>query len=310
MATAYATLGEAGLTHSLNEPDCAAMFTNADLLKTVVAVLPNTPTVKHVLYDGKPSPKVLEELKTARPDITVITLDELLQKGEGIEKSGEMEEELKTRRPTPETLACIMYTSGSVGAPKGVLITHSMLVASLGSVYVLLGHHLTGQDTYMAYLPLAHVMEYIVELSMLFAGVTVGFGTVKTLTDASVRNCKGDMVELKPSIMVGVPAVWEMIRKGVLAKINAGGTVKKAAFNGSMKMKKGNVPVLGSLLDSLVLSQVRAATGGKLRVGLCGGAAISKDTQEFMNVAIFNLLSGSSSGPLLRLLLTAFQAMV
>ena len=135
-------------------------------------------------------------------------------------------------------------------------------------------------------------MEYIVELSMLFAGVVLGYGGVKTLTDTSVRNCKGDIVELRPTIMVGVPAVWEMIRKGVIAKIASGGALKKSVFNGSMKLKKNNVPILGQVADSVVLSQVRAATGGRLRVGLAGGAAISKETLEFLNVAIFCLLTG------------------
>jgi hypothetical protein len=54
IATAYDTLGESGLTHSLNEPECVGVFTNAELLPTVLRVLPNTPTIKVVIYDGTP----------------------------------------------------------------------------------------------------------------------------------------------------------------------------------------------------------------------------------------------------------------
>ncbi|KAG6892180.1 hypothetical protein C0995_004979, partial [Termitomyces sp. Mi166 len=183
-----------------------------------------------------------------------------------------------------------MYTSGSTGNPKGVSITHGNLVASVGAVYTLLGHHLTYDDSYLAYLPLAHVLEYIVELIMVFVGMPSGYGRVKTLTDASVRNCKGDISAFRPSVMVGVPAVWETIRKGIIAKVNGGGAVKKTVFNGAYAAKKANVPVIAQIADSVVLSSVRAATGGRLRIALSGGAAISRETQEFLSTALVTVL--------------------
>lgn len=114
---------------------------------------------------------------------------------------------------------CIMYTSGSTGPPKGVMITHSNLVASIGAAYMLLGHHLTYEDTYLAYLPLAHVLEYIVKLIILFVGMTTGYGRVKTLTSASVQKCLGDLEAFKPSIMVSVPAVRETIWKAAVTYV-------------------------------------------------------------------------------------------
>lgn len=53
-------------------------------------------------------------------------------------------------------------------------------------------------DTYLAFLPLAHILEFVVEMSLSFAGMPIGYGRVKTLTDASVRECKGDIAEFKP----------------------------------------------------------------------------------------------------------------
>ena len=287
IATAYDTLGEEGLTHSLNEPESVGIFTNAELLPTLLKVLPNTPSVKYVIYDGEASQTILDSIRSLRA-IQVINISELRETGKT--KSVDV---LQSRLPKKEDMALIMYTSGSTGAPKGVCITHANLIASVGAVYILLGHHLTDKDTFLAYLPLAHVLEYIVELVMVFVGVPCGYGRIKTLTDASVRNCKGDISAFKPSIMVGVPAVWETIRKGIIAKINSGGSIKKAVFNGAMYVKKNNIPVLAQIADNLILSGVRAATGGRLRIALSGGAAISRDTQEFLTTALVTIIQGS-----------------
>nr|GAT48813.1 long-chain-fatty-acid-CoA ligase [Mycena chlorophos] len=287
IATAYDTLGPAGLTHSLNEPNCVGLFTNAELLSTLVKVIPNTPSVKYIVFDGEPSPKVLASISESRPDIQVLTIDDLRARGRALPMSI-----VEGRRPTSATVSCIMYTSGSTGPPKGVVITHANLIASIGGVHKLLGHHLTQDDAFLAYLPLAHILEYIVELIMMFAGMPIGFGRVKTLTDASVRNCDGDIKAFRPTIMVGVPAVWETIRKGIVGKVQAGGSIRSSVFRGAVEAKKRNIPGLSQIADSAILSSVRAATGGRLRIAMSGGAAISKETQEFLSVALVMLLQG------------------
>ncbi|KAH9985898.1 long-chain-fatty-acid-CoA-ligase [Russula vinacea] len=279
VATAYDTLGESGLEHSLNEPECVGIFTNADLL----------PVVAKVIGQSHPSesPRVgpLQDHKLTR-GVTVLSLDALRELGRGHPSNYE------SRIPSSDDVACIMYTSGTTGPPKGVVIKHSNLIAAIGAVDTMVGHHLKPDDTFLAFLPLAHILEYVVELSFVFVGVCSGYGRVKTLTDQSVRNCKGDIKAFRPTIMVGVPAVWELIRKGILAQVNSSGAIRKSVFNGAMSIKKANVPVAKDVVDSLVFSKIRQATGGRLRLAMSGGAALSRETQEFLTLALVTVLQG------------------
>ena len=289
IATAYDTLGESGLQHSLNEPECIGMFTNAELLTVVANVAANVPSLRLVVYDGKPKQELVDKIKAARETMQVISIDELRALGKGTTA-----EQLKERTPTPEDVSCIMYTSGTTGPPKGVVITHSNLIASLGAVRTLPGHHLRAEDTYIAYLPLSHILEFVVELCLFFVGMTFGYGRVKTLTDASVRKCVGDIRAFQPSIMIGVPQVWEMIRKGIMARIRSAGTLRKSVFNGAYSVKKAGVPGLSQMADMAVFNTIRSATGGKLRLALSGGAALSAETQEFLSIALVTVLQGAS----------------
>jgi long-chain acyl-CoA synthetase len=274
------------------------VFTNAELLPVLAKVIGQVPSLRVVLYDGEPSESVLSKIKGAREGLTVLSLDALRKLGR--EQPAETAE---SRIPSSDDVACIMYTSGTTGPPKGVVLKHSNLIAAIGSVVTLVGHHLKKDDTYLAFLPLAHILEYVVELCFVFTGLCSGYGRVKTLTDQSVRNCKGDIKTFRPTIMVGVPAIWELIRKGILAQVNSSGAVRKSMFNGAMTVKKANVPVLKNVADSVVFTKIRQATGGRLRVAMSGGAALSRETQEFLNIALVTLIQGmlsSSSSHLLR----------
>ncbi|KAI0032135.1 long-chain-fatty-acid-CoA-ligase [Vararia minispora EC-137] len=287
IATAYDTLGEEGLQHSLNEPECVGVFTNAELLPVVAKVSANVPSLRFVIYDGEGKPEVIDKLVMSHEGIRVLHLDELRALGRS-----KSIEEVNGRMPSPEDVACIMYTSGTTGAPKGVVIKHSNLIAAIGAIYTLFGHEINSNDVFLAFLPLAHILEYIVELCFVFIGMTQGYGRVKTLTDTSVRNCVGDIKALRPTIMVAVPAVWELIRKGIMAQINAGSSLTKSVFHGAMTIKKNQVPVMKNVVDSVVFNKIRQATGGRLRLALSGGAALSKETQEFLSLALVTLLQG------------------
>lgn len=106
--------------------------------------------------------------------------------------------------PSPEDLCCIMYTSGSTDVPKGVPIKHKAVIAAIAGITTIVDQYI---DKLLTYLPLAHILEFVFENACLYWGGTMGYGNPKTLAEASMRNCKGDIREFKPTILLGVPAV-------------------------------------------------------------------------------------------------------
>ena len=127
----------------------------------------------------------------------------------------------------------------------------------------------------------------------------MGYGNPKTISDASVRNCAGDIREFKPTILVGVPAVWETVKKGILAKVAKSNLVVKNLFWAGMTAKgymtSSGLPGMGlgtGVLDSVIFSKVKEATGGRLRICLNGGGPVAKDTQRFISMVIAPMISG------------------
>jgi long-chain acyl-CoA synthetase len=78
-----------------------------------------------------------------------------------------------------------------------------------------------------------------------------------------------------------------------MSKVNAGGTIKKSLFTGALAVKKAGVPGLTQLADAAVMSKIKEATGGRLRIALSGGAALSHASQEFLNMALTTLIQGT-----------------
>lgn len=109
-----------------------------------------------------------------------------------------------------------------------------------------------------------------------------------------MRNCLGDIRTLQPTIMVGVPAVWETIRKGIVSKVRSSGALKSKVFDLGVAAKRfgGRGSFLGNLADKVVFEAVKQGTGGKLKYAMSGGAPISKETQEFLSIALVLIIQG------------------
>uniref|UniRef100_A0A671M8D8 long-chain-fatty-acid--CoA ligase n=1 Tax=Sinocyclocheilus anshuiensis TaxID=1608454 RepID=A0A671M8D8_9TELE len=185
-------------------------------------------------------------------------------------------------------VAVIMYTSGSTGVPKGVMISHSNIIAGVTGMAERIPS-LGEDDTYIGYLPLAHVLELSAEMVCLAHGCRIGYSSPQTLADQSTKikkGSKGDISVLRPTLMAAVPEIMDRIYKNVMLKVEEISVFQRTLFllAYNYKMEQLAMGYSTPLCDKLVFRKVQALLGGRLRVLLSGGAPLSAATQRFMNI--------------------------
>jgi long-chain acyl-CoA synthetase len=162
-------------------------------------------------------------------------------------------------------------------------------------LYLCVKECVSDRECILAYLPLAHIFEMALENIVFFIGGTLGYGNPRTLSDISMKNCYGDMREFKPTVMVGVPQVWETVRKGITAKLESASPLLRNLFWGAYSWKafmtKNKLP-LASLFDSVVFGKVRELTGGRMRFTMNGASGISDGTKNFISLVVAPMLAG------------------
>ncbi|XP_077141260.1 long-chain-fatty-acid--CoA ligase 4 isoform X1 [Ranitomeya variabilis] len=279
LVTLYATLGEDAVAFGLNESGATHLITSSELLETKLkCVLSQVSNIKHIIYVGKSISK--SEYPT---NIDIHNIEE-------VEELGAKQENLSnpSSRPLPKDLAVVMYTSGSTGRPKGVMMVHSNLIAGMsGQCERIPG--LGPKDTYIGYLPLAHVLEMTAEISCVTYGCRIGYSSPLTLSDQSSKikkGSKGDCSVLRPTLMAAVPEIMDRIYKNVMSKVQEMNVIQRTLFKLGYdykleQIKKGyDAP----LCNVVLFKKVKALLGGNVRMMLCGGAPLSPQTQRFMNI--------------------------
>ncbi|KAJ4827255.1 Long chain acyl-CoA synthetase 8 [Turnera subulata] len=287
VVTIYASLGEDALIHSLNETQVSTLICDSKQLKKLASITSKLSTVRNVIY--------FEDDESGTMSDSGISSNWKVSSFSEVEKLGKSSPVLPNF-PSKNGIAVIMYTSGSVGQPKGVMITHGNIVATAAGVMSVIPQ-LGRKDVYLAYLPLSHVLELAAESVMLTAGCSIGYGSPLTLTDTSnkvKKGTKGDASALNPTLMAAVPAILDRVREGVLKKVEEKGGLGKKLFSLGYNRKLSAIEGkwLGAwglermLWDVLLFKRIRDILGGKIRFMLCGGAPLSGDTQRFINICM------------------------
>lgn len=244
---------------------------NQEKLTRLREVLRDCPAVDHVV--------VIDEAGVEPGD--ALTLKELERLGRDLETSQPQLVDELARATRADELATIIYTSGTTGEPKGVMLTHANIVSN---VVDSAGRFAFIQDdSALSVLPLSHVFERTAMYMYLYHGMKVYYGESLDMIGVNLR-------EVRPTIFVGVPRIFEKIFARVKEKAAAQGRFNLAVLNWStdvgyqvakLRLAHQKIPaslaLKHKLADALIFKKWRAALGGRIRLLISGGAALPED---------------------------------
>lgn len=262
----YATLTPPQVRYILNDSGACVLFLpNREKFLELKDALGECPEVKHIVFFEADGVTAADGL----------TLDQLEAKGR------ELEPDNILAQTGPDDLATIIYTSGTTGEPKGVMLTHANLVSNLIDSS---GHHDFGEhDTALSVLPLSHVFERQAMYMYLHKGMAVYFAE-------SLQTIGPNMREVSPTVLVGVPRIFEKIYQRIQESAAERGKVSVVllAWSVSVAREYAKFVLAGkpipaelkfkhSIASKLVFSKWQRAFGGKMRLLVSGGAALPED---------------------------------
>jgi long-chain acyl-CoA synthetase len=234
---------------------------------------------KLILIDGEPEAS----------DGWTITLDELERRGAEWDAANPGGFDAAAASVGPEDLATLIYTSGTTGRPKGVMLTHDNWLFEAESISDL--GIFQPSDKQMLFLPLAHSFAKVLEVAFIRTGVA-------TAIDGVIEDLVANLAVVRPTVMAGVPRVFEKVYNKVVSGAREGGALKFKIFTWALgvggKVSKlrqegreasGLLAAQHRLADKLVFSKLKARFGGRLRFMISGGAPLSRTIAEFFHAA-------------------------
>ncbi|KAG0747140.1 hypothetical protein G6F62_001412 [Rhizopus arrhizus] len=278
----YDTLGPDTVEFVINHAEIETVICSGDHIADLLKIKHKLPKLKTIVsmdrIDG-----ISQQGMTSKTDIIKAWAAEKnvnLIDFETVELLGK-----KNRRsynyPAPDDLACIMYTSGTTGMPKGAMLTHRNFVSALAATYTNVGG--TSDDICISYLPLAHIFGRISDALLLTLGGRIGFfsGDMNTLVE--------DIQVLKPTVFPSVPRLLNKIYGKLVASTVQASGVTGALARRAVDAKLSNLETgkgfTHSFWDRLIFNKVKQALGGNVRIIVTGSAPIGQDVIQFLRVA-------------------------
>jgi long-chain acyl-CoA synthetase len=202
-------------------------------------------------------------------------------------------------------MACVIYTSGTGGAPRGVMLPHRCILSNCRGAFELVRPLRLKDEIYLSYLPLSHSYEHTVG-NFFFASL----GS-EIVYSRGVEHLAADMLAIRPTILTAVPRVLEVIRGRVMTQVARQPPWKQRLFDRALELgykRLDEVPLSGferlldRVLDRIVRAKVRERFGGRLRAAVSGGARLEPDVGRFFLALGLLLLQGygqTEAGPVI-----------
>jgi long-chain acyl-CoA synthetase len=277
----YPTLPANQLAFILNDAGARAVFvSNQELLDKIRECKPDTATLQHII--------VFDELAGLREG--ELTYRRLLELGRSKPSSDFRERALRAQ---PEDVATIIYTSGTTGKPKGVVLTHNNLYTNVVAQNWMKPEDIESDEATVSFLPLSHVFQRMVDYCLYWLGFSIAYSTIDNAVVA--------LGEVKPTIVVAVPRVYEKVYERVLTATGAKRRLvlwaRNIAIAWSDVVLTGRKPSAAlkfkhGIADKLVFSKLRNRLGGRLRFFVSGGAPLSVPIAKFFYGAGVLILEG------------------
>jgi long-chain acyl-CoA synthetase len=206
----------------------------------------------------------------------------------------------------PTALAVLLYTSGTGGAPKGVMLPHSAILSNCrGAVALLREIEVEDDEVYLSYLPVAHSYEHTVGNFLLpSAGCEIVYAR-------GVEHLAADMLTIQPTILTAVPRVLELIRARILSQVSRQPAWKRALFQQALAIGAKRADgrplsfperLVDPLLDRLVRAKIRARFGGRIKGIVSGAARLEPEVGRFFLAMGLLLIQGygqTEAGPVI-----------
>ncbi|HJS43504.1 MAG TPA: long-chain fatty acid--CoA ligase [Gemmatimonadales bacterium] len=297
----YPTLTAKQTEYILKDSESVAVFcSTAAQLEKVLQVKGSLPHLRHVIvFDAGAA--------ALRSPPAAMSLAELEGRGRGAAgRYPDWRHEALSAQP--DDLATLIYTSGTTGDPKGVMLTHYNIWSNVQACLQIIP--IGGGDECLSMLPLSHSYERMVDYTLFQAGVIINYAE-------SFDTVAANLQEVKPTVVLSVPRLYEKVYARVLENALSGSAIKRSIFFWAKRageqwatLSLAGVPVPGALAikkklaDRLVFSKLRARTGGRIRFFVSGAAPLSADIAKFFYSAGLPVIEGyglTESSPVLTL---------
>jgi len=281
----YTSLMPEQIKYIINDSDARIVVcSNRELWLKVEAVRSDLRNVHHfVLID--------EEGAQGIP-----SLSEIMARGMTVAEKDPGLFEKRALAVKPDDLASIIYTSGTTGVPKGVMLTHGNFVSNSKALDAVTEFSVV--DTVLSFLPLSHVLERMTTFSWIYKGASIYYAE-------SIETVAENLLEVRPTIMISVPRLFDKIYAKVMDNILGQSALKRKIFfwavgvgkkYGARKIRHQPIPAWlafrRKIAAKLVYSKIIEKTGGRAHFFVSGGAPLSADVAEFFYAIGLTILEG------------------